>query len=257
MLATDQAGRGVPLVFLHPFPLSKSFWAPHRAVFAKNFHFISVDFPGFGQSPLSAEHTTMDSVAEALNHTLNQAGIDQKIVLIGVSMGGYAAFRFMAMFRERVRALALISTKATPDTDAARQKRFENIQLIERDGLAHFAVKTVPALLGKTTQTKNPDLAEDLKKTIGQSNAAAITAALRGLAARPDSTAVLHEIAVPAFVLAGEEDGIIPPVEMKQMAEQIKKADFQSLPEVGHLNPLENPSGFQNALLTFLKRRVL
>lgn len=257
MLAIDQAGTGVPLVFLHPLPLNKNFWAIHRPAFAKNFRFIAVDFPGFGESPLESETTSMDHVAEALNHTLNDAGIDQKIVLVGVSMGGYAAFRFIAHFSERLRGLALISTRAAADSDAARQKRFENIQLIEKEGLGTFAQRSVQSLLGKTTLEKDINLVAQVRDQIVRSNPAAVTAALRGLAARLDSGPLLHSIAVPTLVMAGAEDGIVPPAEMEQMAEQIKRHDFEVVYSAGHLHPIEKPREFQKSFLNFLKRRVL
>lgn len=256
MLAIEKSGTGIPLVFLHAFPLSKTMWDASRPAYSKNFQFITVDFPGFGDSPLNAETTSMDDMADELEKTLVNAGIKEKIILAGLSMGGYASFRFYAKYPERVRSLALLSTRAAADSDASRQKRAENIALIEKEGLKPFAERMVQGLLGKTTHQTSPAIVEQVRAWILAANPKAVIAALRGMATRPDSTTVLAQISVPTFLLAGEEDTVVPASEMKEIAGKIKKADFQSLP-VGHLSALEQPAAFQNAFLTFLKRRVL
>ncbi len=257
MLSFETAGNGVPLVFLHAFPLSRKMWDAHKANFSKNFQFISVDFPGFNQSAHAEDTLHMDAMADELNRTLDAHGVKDKIVLCGVSMGGYAAFRFLAKYPQRLRALALVATKATPDPDATKAKRAENIALIEQDGLKPFAERMIQSLLGKTVQEKNQPVVEQVRSWILEADPKAVIAALRGLAARPDSSGLLANINVPTFVLSGEEDTVIPTADMKAMAGQIKKVDFQSLPACGHLLPIEQPALFQEALRTFLKRRVL
>jgi pimeloyl-ACP methyl ester carboxylesterase len=257
MLALEKSGNGVPLVFLHAFPLSRKMWDAHKPIFAKNFQFISVDFPGFGESPSIGDTLHMDSMADELNKALDANGIKDKIVLCGVSMGGYAAFRFLARYPKRLRALALVATKATPDPELTKQKRAENIALIEKEGLVPFAERMVQSLLGKTVQASHPEVVEAVRKSILEQNPKSVIAGLRGLAARPDSSGLLAGIDVPTFVLSGEEDTVIPTADMKSMAGQLKKCDFQSLPGCGHLLPIEKPADFQNAFLTYLKRRVL
>jgi pimeloyl-ACP methyl ester carboxylesterase len=77
------------------------------------------------------------------------------------------------------------------------------------------------------------------------------------MAARPNSSDILSKLNVPVCVMAGEEDTVIPVTEIKAMADQIKKADFQALSGCGHLLPIERPAEFQSAFLNYLKRRVL
>jgi pimeloyl-ACP methyl ester carboxylesterase len=258
MLALERSGTGVPLVFLHAFPLSRKMWDVNRAAFSRNFQFITIDFPGFGESiSFPADTTSMTEMADQVFETLNKAGITEKIVLAGVSMGGYAAFRFWERHPERVRSLALISTRSMPDTDAARQKRFENIDLIEKQGLSPFAEKSVTSLLGKTTLETQPALRDHVVDEIKKANPKAVCAALKGMASRPDSTPLLKSISVPTFVLSGEEDSIITTGEMREMAAQIPKSDFESIPRLGHLLTLENPTTFYDLFSKHLKRRVL
>jgi pimeloyl-ACP methyl ester carboxylesterase len=54
-------------------------------------------------------------------------------------------------------------------------------------------------------------------------------------------------------VLCGEHDQVTPVTEMRQMAEAIPGAAFQSFPGAGHLCHLEAPPGFEHAVIGFLE----
>ena len=49
-LAYSVAGRGTPLVLLHAFPLDRGMWRPQVDALAGQFHILTIDLPGFGQS---------------------------------------------------------------------------------------------------------------------------------------------------------------------------------------------------------------
>ena len=81
---------------------------------------------------------------------------------------------------------------------------------------------------------------------------AGLAAALRGMAARPDVTAWLPQIGLPALVAVGEVDKISPPDEMRGIAAALPAARFVLIPQAGHMAPLENPAAFNAALREFL-----
>jgi pimeloyl-ACP methyl ester carboxylesterase len=262
MLSYNRAGSGVPLVFLHAFPLSQKMWDVNRPHLSRNFELITVDFPGFGQSPLPPEIKTggvlsMEFMARQVAETLDHLQISEKIVLAGVSMGGYVAFRFLELFPERLRALVLLSTRSAPDTPPARESRFKNIDLVQKEGVKALAQKTVPALLGKSSLASRPTLVEEVRQQVESADPFGVCVALRGMAERPDSSSLLKGIQVPTLVVAGEEDTVIPSAEIKTMAEQISKSEFHVLPQAGHLLNLEQPDAFKDIFQHFLKRRVL
>jgi pimeloyl-ACP methyl ester carboxylesterase len=78
--------------------------------------------------------------------------------------------------------------------------------------------------------------------------------ALGAMRDRPDSTAVLAEIRVPALVLVGAEDAGSPVGVAEKMAAGIPGARLVVLPAAGHLAPLEQPLGVGRALAEFLER---
>jgi 3-oxoadipate enol-lactonase len=71
------------------------------------------------------------------------------------------------------------------------------------------------------------------------------------MAARPDSTSLLATVSVPALVVAGTQDAIIPTPEVLAIADGIPKARFVEL-DCGHLSNLELPRAVSDELASFL-----
>ncbi len=173
-------------------------------------------------------------------------------------MGGYVAFQVWEKVPARVRALALISTRAAADSDQAREKRFKTIEIIRQKGTEPLPEMMKPALLGKTSLATRPDLMAKVSEQIKNgATPAGVIAALRGMAERPDSTPLLKMIDCPTLVLSGEEDTVIPSSEMETMAKELKEAEFHAFPKCGHLLNLEFPDLYHEKFSHFLKRRVL
>ncbi len=49
-LAYEDHGSGIPLVFLHAFPLNRTMWAPQIAALSQHFRTIAIDLRGHGES---------------------------------------------------------------------------------------------------------------------------------------------------------------------------------------------------------------
>jgi pimeloyl-ACP methyl ester carboxylesterase len=69
---------------------------------------------------------------------------------------------------------------------------------------------------------------------------------------RPDSTALLEEIACPALVVAAAADSLMPAAEAELMRDRLPHARLVTISGAGHLVNLEAPDEFSNALATFL-----
>jgi pimeloyl-ACP methyl ester carboxylesterase len=71
---------------------------------------------------------------------------------------------------------------------------------------------------------------------------------------RPDSTVTLSTISVPALVVVGEEDAMIPLETAKKLKDGIPNATLEVVPEAGHLAPWENPDYTNQAIRKYLQR---
>ncbi|HET9773102.1 MAG TPA: alpha/beta fold hydrolase, partial [Acidimicrobiia bacterium] len=76
--------------------------------------------------------------------------------------------------------------------------------------------------------------------------------ALEAMKQRSDQTDLLPHIAVPALVVVGEHDALVPLEVAEGMAKAIPGARLEVVPDAGHVANLENPEVFNRALADFL-----
>ena len=169
--------------------------------------------------------------------------------VVGLSMGGYAAFELLAARPEFVRALVLCDTRATADTPEAAAKRetFAG-EALER-GVGWVADQLLPKLLGPHAE---PRLQNLVRGMIGQATPAAVADAQFAMAARRDATELLPSITCPTLVVVGSEDALTPPSDARAMAAAIPHARLVELHGAGHLSNLEARVGFNRAMRDFL-----
>src|SRR5688572_8008910 len=122
-LTYEERGSGPVAVFVHGFPLDGSMWTQNLAGVAKVRTAVAVNLRGHGLSEdPSPRGYSMELFADDIAKTLDVIGAE-KIDLVGLSMGGYVLFAFWRKYRERVRSLVFIDTKAEADSDEAKKAR--------------------------------------------------------------------------------------------------------------------------------------
>lgn len=242
------------LLFVHGFPLTHAMWREQVEAFRATYRVLVPDLRGFGQSEVTPGTVGMDRFAADLDCLLDALGINEPIVLCGLSMGGYIAFQFVQKYAARLRGLVLCDTRAAADTPDARKGRAQLAADVLANGPAPAADAMLPRLCGPKTLGERPGILPFLKEMILANSPAGIAAALGGMAARPDMRPLLPTIAVPTLVLVGADDVISPPAEMRELAAAIPDAEFAIVPSAGHMAPLEDPAAANAALARFLKR---
>jgi 3-oxoadipate enol-lactonase len=255
-LAYIDRGQGVPVLLLHGFPLDHTMWNAQIEALAEHARVIAPDLRGFGQSPLGAvdpEHgISMEQYADELIELLNELNITEPIVLVGFSMGGYVAWQFMRKYGDRVRALIQCDTRAIADSEEARAGRIKMADNVAEWGSRRVAEMMGPKLFSARALETKPQLMGEVRNVAERTPPAAIAAAQRGMAVRPDMTGFLPSIRVPTLVLVGALDAISSSAEMRAFADAIPNADFVEIPNSGHMTTMENPTAVNDALIAFL-----
>ena len=247
----DVRGEGRAVLFLHAFPLSLWMWDAQAKALAGRHRVVRFDARGFGGTPAGEGPLTMERIADDGAALLAFLGIERAVVA-GCSMGGYAAFGFARRHPERLQGLALLDTRAGPDTDEARANRKTLAERVLAEGVSAAVEAFLPKLLGATTRRERPDLVARLRERILATSPRGIANALHGLAAREDSRPTLGAIHVPTLVLVGDEDSLTPPAEAEAIAHAIEGARLERIPGAGHLANLENPAAVNAAIFSFL-----
>lgn len=235
------------VVLLHAFPLDSRMWDGLRPALGDRI--ITPDLPGFGAAPPVAEPDLGLAAAAVLDH-LDRLGVE-RAVFGGCSMGGYVAMAVLRAAPSRVSGLVLVDTKATADTEPARENRFAMAVRARAEGIGWLADSMRTALLGATTLDKRPGVEATMRALIGGQDPASVAWAQRAMAARLDSLDVLGASKVPALVVRGDEDALIPREEAVLMADALE-VDLVEIAGAGHLAPLEVPDELASVITGWL-----
>jgi pimeloyl-ACP methyl ester carboxylesterase len=237
------------VLLIHGFPLNCTMWNPQlEAIKAAGWLPIAPNLPGFGGAPL-VQHASMDTYADCAFQSLVAVGV-KRTVIVGLSMGGYVAFRLLEKYPDVVSGLVLVDTRAGADTDEGRAGRYATAARVEQDGVAGLAND----MLGKLVTSQASQAVKDqLLGIMRSASAAGTAAAARAMAARFDSRPVLEQVRVPTLIVVGAEDSLTPPAMSEEMHKLVPGSRFEVIPGVGHMSNIEAPEAFNRVLLEFLQ----
>ena len=245
--AVHDTGSGDAVLFLHAYTLDASQWDHQVAALSGDFRCVRVDLWGCGESPPPPPGTpSLAGYAAAVLAALDALGID-RFSVVGLSMGGYVAFELWRLAPQRIRALALCSTRPSADDEARRDDRLAIAARVEHEHSVESIVEPMlDRLLGPAARNE-VHIADPVRGRIRRCTPEGIAFAQRAIAARRDSGELLAHIDVPALVIAGKHDSIIPITEVRAMSGSISGARHVEL-DCGHLGNLEEPHAFNEAL---------
>lgn len=249
--AIHDTGTGEAVLFLHAFTMDASQWDHQVAALSGDMRCVRVDLWGCGDSPPPPQgDPSLSSFAEAVVGVLNSLDID-RCAVVGLSMGGYLAFALWRLAPERIRALAFCNTRAAADTPVARDDRLAMADVVEREQSVESIIEPMVARLLSTDAQAEAHIVDPVRGRIRRCTPAGIAFAQRAIAARPDSTALLGSINIPTLVIAGTQDAIVGPAEVRAIADGISGARYAEL-DCGHLSNLELPRAVNEELAAFL-----
>ena len=250
-LSYQDQGEGLPVIFIHAFPLDQRMWDPQVECLKKTCRVITLDLRGFGNSGSPVSRYSLADMAGDVKGLMRTLSIDQA-VLVGLSMGGYVSMAFYRDYPDAVRALVLCDTRTSADTEEGRARRFASADKAEREGAAAIAADMVPLLLGRSSLEKRPDVVNRVRLMAEGNPPRGVAAAQRAMADRSDSGLLLASVTFPVLLICGAEDTLSPPSEMEAISRGIPGSSLKVIDEAGHLPNIEQPGRFNDVLLEFI-----
>ena len=245
--------KNTPIIFVHGFPYDHSMWDAQVAVLNKNYHCVTYDIRGLGESDAGDGQYMMEIFVDDLGSIINHLKL-KKPVLCGLSMGGYISLRAVERMQEKFRALILCDTKSIADNDEARLKRAEAIKRINGGGFEGFINEFVANCFYDEFISENRKEFETVLNKSKKNSPIGVKGCLLAMAARTDTSNTLNKISVPTLIICGSEDKLSSPDVMMAMADKIKDSEFVLVEGAGHMTPIEKPKIVTDAIRNFLKR---
>lgn len=164
------------------------------------------------------------------------------------------ALRFAERYPELLDGLIFIDSTAGQHPEDEIEQYGEMLEATRNAGkILDDQVDIVKQLLfGETTLKEKPDLAQEWVDRMLTYPAEAVYQEVYSWLERPDFTANLHDIDVPALVIHGEEDVGLEPARSDSLVEHLD-ARRVMIPNAGHTSNLENPAPVNEAIREFLE----
>ncbi len=193
-----------------------------------------------------ADHTRGATFAEVAASVL--AAAPPRFALAGLSMGGALAYEIVRQAPERVERLAVLCGFGKPDDEATKEIRRAGIAQLRAGRLDEVVESSFPLLVHES-RANDHNLLAVMKDMMRDTGAEAAVNEVETYMNREDVGPSLPEIAVPALVLVGDSDRLVPPEHARATAAAIPGARFVEVPECGHLCALERPEAVTDALV--------
>ncbi|MBI3988282.1 MAG: alpha/beta fold hydrolase [candidate division NC10 bacterium] len=245
------AGEGTPLVMAHGLSLDHAMWEPQVAAFSDRYQTITYDNRGHGLSEAPPQGYSIEVFAEDLYGLLRFLGVE-RVSLMGLSMGGRIALRFVLSHPEMVRALILVDAQSQAPSPE-QMSAFAKVAELAEAGKMREAVDHLyglPFMSGLSE--KRPEWVKRHKAKLVRWSPVGLAWSTRAIMRMASLTDRLQEIRVPTLAIVGERDtAYIPFAERYQRTiPQCKKV---VIPGATHMTNLEEPELFNTVLQNFLE----
>ena len=262
-LAFDRVGDGAPaFVFVHGFGCAREDWAAQAAHFKGAHTCLSVDLPGFGESPPLPGGPSMQAFGSAIARTLEAEDIDRS-VLCGHSMGCRPIIEYAIAHPERVDGLVLVDPGRASTNYEPSKRQFE-ILIAERGFPDHARAMFANMFFDPTYNELRDRLAERGAGVPADVATLTYLAMLDWDANRCE--AAFDAVRVPVLVIQsttrnpGEDRRPLKPGEMspyqKMIVERINGAESESFPGLGHFTMIEAAGDVNARIARFVEERV-
>ena len=246
----EVSGEGFPFVMVHANPFDHNLWMYQIAHFSTYFKVIAIDIRGYGRSDKPSTPFTLKDMADDVLGVCRDESVTEAI-LGGVSVGSGMALLLGLDYPELFKALILVGGSSGPG--GAIDKRIQGYTKvgIEKYHIQHLKELVAPDFpqtkLGKyllnTYVERDPWLSGESIAQIFRARAGT------------DMTTRLESMKVPTLVINGEYDNSLKAGQ--RTASLIPGAMHRILPKTGHACCIEDPAGFDEFVIEFLRANRL
>jgi 3-oxoadipate enol-lactonase len=250
-LYIEEHGAGEPLLLIEGLGQSMWAWREQIPVLARDYRTIAFDTRGTGRSPVPDERYGIDELAQDAADILD----GRPAHVVGLSMGGYVALTLALAQSKLVRSLVLIGTGAGGPDRVPRPQEVRDAYAAAI-GLPFdvYGRRTMPWTFSPGWTEQNPERFEEIlvARSENPTPDETLDAHLEACYGFYGRGCDVERIDVPALVLHGDADVIVPVENGRALASRLPNARYVELPGRGHNVQLEDPETVNRLVLEFL-----
>ena len=235
-------GSGSPVLWLHD--TWGNDWSPGHRVLAERYQVLAPSLPGFEDSETLGGIDGPQDVVFWLLDLFAELGLADPAVL-GCGLGGWLAAELAVRYPERLSRLVLVDAYGLNVSGALPEDEFALPPAMLRPLL--FARPDTELALATVPDTEPADRAE----RVLHARVAAARLAWQ-FPYNPKLRGWLRRARVPALVVWGDQDRLVPVAHGWAYAQGLPQAQLAILPGTGHYPYLETPGHFADMVTTFL-----
>lgn len=266
------------VIFVHGYCLRMESWHFQRTQLAERWsdtaRLVFYDQRGHGESgSATAESCTIAQLGRDLAAVVEATAPSGPVVLVGHSMGGMTilamARQFPELFDDRVIGVGFLATTAAGLNKSGLGRNLNNPVI----DAFRLAVRTAPGVVQQARGAAraiispilraasygtevSPRLVEFSDGMLSDVSVVTIVNFLESLELHDESEALPVLGDVPALVLCGDADMIIPLTSSKALAAALPRAELVRVRDAGHLVELEFPQVTSDAIDRLVRRAV-
>jgi pimeloyl-ACP methyl ester carboxylesterase len=238
-------GDGPVFVYLHSSLGEAVRWLPFYERWARDFTVLVPTHPGFGRSEGFDRIDTVADMAFHYAELFDTLGLE-KVILGGVSLGGWIAAEFAVRWPERVEKLWLSGTPGLWVPDQPLPDLFR--RMTEPAYMRQLLFHEPESAAARMVIVDRPD---DDRRLFGYQ---AMTVLARLVWERPYDPKLadrLYRVRCPSLLLWGESDRLVPPAYGEAYLEHLPDARMEVIPACGHMAMFERETEFVEAVRRF------
>jgi len=252
-------GNGKNIVFIHGFLGSTWLFEAQVEHFSKKYRAIAIDHLGHGKSDKpESESYDLTDLAQYLEETLQKIINDEKIILVGHSMGGMIALTYATNpdFVKRLEGLVLMAT-------APKLKNPGLVRYIEDLRAGTMSIKEreiietifVGLCFQRKARKEQKELIKEFVDRTLENQEYVGLRTMESIVGNYNVESRLGNIKTKTLILTGDKDIFILPEESKNMNEKIPNSELVILtPNIGHMIQYEAKEQYTEAIENFLKK---
>ncbi|WP_276279080.1 alpha/beta fold hydrolase [Halorussus caseinilyticus] len=240
--AADRGGEGSPLLAVHGSGGTHEVWKSQLGRLASRRPVVALDLSGHGDSEDFEADPGWETISAYADDVLAVADETDADVLVGNSLGGAIALHVAIERDHDFEALVLAGTGAKlPVLDDLRG-------WLESDFERAVEFLHGPDRLFHDADSRYVQLSTETMRAVGQR----VTRRDFETCHVFDVRDRLGDVGVPTLALVGEYDHLTPPEYHEQLAEAVPDGRYREVLGAAHLAMLEEPEGFNAAIVDFL-----